>query len=154
MFCPLLCVPLTIALVLLQQVRIARKKVGGESRNTESLFLECFLDITWVVLCNGYDTTYLSHRMLPSRNAKSGRYGRYISIWTILGHFWATLGNFGIFLGHFGSILGYFLVLIFFGQKCISAIFITFASLLPRPSAYGRLTPPYIREILKIVTVY
>ena len=41
------------------------------------------------------------------------------SIWAMLGHFWAILGNFRSFLGHF-------LVLIFFGQKFISAIFITF----------------------------
>ena len=44
-------------------------------------------------------------------------------------NFWAVsaiLGHFGSFLGYFGSFLGHFLVLIFFGQKCISAIFITF----------------------------
>ena len=41
------------------------------------------------------------------------------AIWAILGHFWAILS-------HFGSFLGHFLVLIFFGQKCISAILITF----------------------------
>ena len=40
-------------------------------------------------------------------------------IWAILGHFWPILGNFRSFLGHF-------FVLIFFGQKFISAIFITF----------------------------
>ena len=64
------------------------------------------------------------------RDAKSGRCGRYICVifsaganfWAIsaiLGHFWAILGNFGSFLGHF-------FVLIFFGKKFISAIFITF----------------------------
>ena len=34
--------------------------------------------------------------------------------------------NFWAILSHFGSFLGHFLVLIFFGQKFISAIFITF----------------------------
>ena len=75
----------------------------------------------------------------------------------IFGPFGVILGHVGSFLGHFGSFwvnFGLFFGANFFGQKCISAIFITFASLLPRPSAYGRLTPPYIREILKIVTVY
>ena len=42
------------------------------------------------------------------------------AISAILGHFWAILG-------HFVSFLGHFLVLIFFGQKLISAIFITFS---------------------------
>ena len=61
------------------------------------------------------------------------------NFWAILGHFWAIwaiLGNFGSFLGHygqfwvifvfFGSFFGHFSVLIFFGQKCNSVIFITF----------------------------
>ena len=71
-----------------------------------------------------------SHLECVARDTKSWRYWRYISaiflagvnVWaisTILGHFWA-------FLGHFVSFLGHFLVLIFFGQKFISAIFITF----------------------------
>ena len=42
-------------------------------------------------------------------------------------NFWAILGNFWTILSHFGSFLGHFLVLIFFGQKFISAIFITFS---------------------------
>ena len=46
--------------------------------------------------------------------------GNFWAIWAILGHFWAILS-------HFGSFLGHFLVLIFFGQKFISAIFITFS---------------------------
>ena len=51
------------------------------------------------------------------------------NFWAILGHFWAILaiwGHFRAILSHFGSFLGHFLVLIFFGQKFISAIFITF----------------------------
>ena len=51
------------------------------------------------------------------------------NFWAILGHFWAILailGHFWAILSHFGSFLGHFLVLIFFGQKFISAIFITF----------------------------
>ena len=44
----------------------------------------------------------------------------------ILGHFWAIMGNFGSFLFFFGSFFGHFSVLIFFGQKCNSVIFITF----------------------------
>ena len=58
--------------------------------------------------------------LLAFRDAKSGRYGRYISaiflaganfwailvhFWTILailGHFWAIMVNFGSFLGYFG----------------------------------------------------
>ena len=50
------------------------------------------------------------------------------NFWAILGHFWAILailGHFWTILSHFGSFLGHFLVLIFFGQKFISAIFIT-----------------------------
>ena len=35
-------------------------------------------------------------------------------------------GTFGVILGYFGSFLGHVLVLILFGQKCISAIFIIF----------------------------
>ena len=52
------------------------------------------------------------------------------NFWAILGHFWAILailGHFWAILSHFGSFLGHFLVLIFFGQKFISAIFITFS---------------------------
>ena len=44
------------------------------------------------------------------------------NFWAIFGHFWSILA----ILGHFWANLGHFLVLIFFGQKCISAIFITF----------------------------
>ena len=46
--------------------------------------------------------------------------------WVIFGPFVQFLGNFGSFLGYFGSFLGHFFVLIFVGQKFISAIFITF----------------------------
>ena len=52
------------------------------------------------------------------------------NFWAILGNFWAILailGHFWSILSHFGSFLGHFLVLIFFGQKFISAIFITFS---------------------------
>ena len=45
--------------------------------------------------------------------------------WVIFGPLWAILGNFWAILGHFGSFFGHFLVHIFFGQKFISAIFIT-----------------------------
>ena len=45
------------------------------------------------------------------------------NFWAIL----AILGHFRAILSHFGSFLGHFLVLIFFGQKFISAIFITFS---------------------------
>ena len=40
--------------------------------------------------------------------------------------FFSAGANFWAIFGHFWAILGYFFVLIFFGQKCISAIFITF----------------------------
>ena len=53
--------------------------------------------------------------------------GNFWAILAILGHFWAIIGNFGYFLGYFGSFFGHFLVLIFFGPKCNSAIFITFS---------------------------
>ena len=52
------------------------------------------------------------------------------NFWAILGNFraiLAILGHFSAILGHFVSFLGHFLVLIFFGQKLISAIFITFS---------------------------
>ena len=52
------------------------------------------------------------------------------NFWAILSYFWvilAILGHFWAILSHFGSFLGHFLVLIFFGQKFISAIFITFS---------------------------
>ena len=52
--------------------------------------------------------------------------------------FWAIMGNFGSFFGHF-------FVLIFFGQKCISAIFITFCI-----SASLRFSP-LIRSHLQVV---
>ena len=51
----------------------------------------------------------------------------YISAIFLAGaNFWAILGNFESLLGYFGSFLGHFLVQILLGQKCISAIFITF----------------------------
>ena len=60
-----------------------------------------------------------SYDYLQFRDAKSGRYWRYIStiflacanFWPILGHFWAILailGHFWANLGNFGSFLGYF----------------------------------------------
>ena len=59
------------------------------------------------------------------------------NFWAILGNFWATFGNFGSFLGHYGQfwvIFGLFWVIFqpffganFFGQKCNSAIVITFS---------------------------
>ena len=76
------------------------------------------------------------------RDAKSGRYicaifsaganfwvifGLLGQFWVIFVPLWAILGHFWAILGHFGSFLGPFLVLIFFGQKSISAIFITFS---------------------------
>ena len=40
----------------------------------------------------------------PPRDAKSGRYGRYISATFLAGaNSWAILDNFGSFLGYFGS---------------------------------------------------
>ena len=65
------------------------------------------------------------------------------NFWAILVHFWANLGNFGSFgaiLGNFRSFLGHFLVLIFFGQKSIFAIFITFsisACIVTSPESLG-----------------
>ena len=44
----------------------------------------------------------------------------------IFGPFWVIFGPFWGILVHFGSFLGHFLVLIFVGQKCNFAIFITF----------------------------
>ena len=51
-------------------------------------------------------------------------------IFNILGNFWAILG-------HFRSFLGHYFCAIFFGQKCISAIFITFSISDTNHSFYG-----------------
>ena len=66
--------------------------------------------------------------MVTCRDAKSGRYGRYISLLFFLAgaNFLAILGHFWAIMGHFGSFFGHFLVLFFFGQKSIFATFITF----------------------------
>ena len=48
--------------------------------------------------------------------------GPFWQFWVIFEPLWAILGNFWAILGHFS-------VQIFFGQKCNSAIFITFPSL-------------------------
>ena len=52
-------------------------------------------------------------------------FGPFWQFWVIFGPIWAILGNFWAILGHFRSFFGHFLVHIFFGQKFISAIFIT-----------------------------
>ena len=54
-------------------------------------------------------------------------FGPFWQFWVIFGPFWAILGHFWAILGHFRSFSGHLLVLIFFGQKSISAIFITFS---------------------------
>ena len=48
------------------------------------------------------------------------------------------MDNFGSLLGYFGSFFGHFLVLFFFGNKCNSAIFITFCI-----SVHHIVTAPY-----------
>ena len=51
-----------------------------------------------------------------------GHFRSFWQFWVIFGPFWAILGHFGAILGHFWAIF----YANFFGQKLISAIFITF----------------------------
>ena len=53
-------------------------------------------------------------------------FGPFWQFWVIFGQFWVIFGQFWVILGNFRSFMGHFFMLIFLGQKCISAIFITF----------------------------
>ena len=90
------------------------------------------------------DSDNICHFQTNSRDAKSGRCGRYIcaiffqlvlifgpfwvifgpfwQFWDIFGPIWTILGYFWAFLGNFRSFLGHFLVLIFCGKICLCAI--------------------------------
>ena len=81
------------------------------------------------------------------RDAKSGKYGRYISaiflaganFWAILGNFWAILeilGHFWAIFVNFGSFLGHFFVLIFLAKN-VSLLFYHFLHLCPLVSDIG-----------------